>query len=76
MLRGRYVMPPPASAVRHNITDQFLRIIGRVKVTIDLGNEELIPIRLVPEKLPLRANGEQVHVASPCRWITESYCSD
>jgi hypothetical protein len=36
---------------------------------IDIGNEELIPIRQVPSKLPARANGKQVHVTTVYRWI-------
>ena len=36
---------------------------------IDIGNEELIPIRQVPARLPPRANGKQVHVTTVYRWI-------
>ena len=36
---------------------------------IDIGNEELIPIREVPAKLPPRVNGKQVHVTTVYRWI-------
>jgi hypothetical protein len=36
---------------------------------IDIGNEELIPIRQVPARLPPSANGKQVHVTTVYRWI-------
>ena len=36
---------------------------------IDIGNEELIPIRQVPARLPPRANGKHVHVTTVYRWI-------
>ena len=36
---------------------------------IDIGKEELIPIRQVPAKLPRRANGKCVHVTAVYRWI-------
>ncbi len=36
---------------------------------IDIGNEELIPIRILPARLPSRVNGKQVHVTTVYRWI-------
>ena len=33
---------------------------------IDIGNEELIPIRRVPARRPPGANGKQVHVDTVC----------
>ena len=39
---------------------------------IDIGNEELTPIRQVPARLPPRANGKQVHVTTVSRWINHS----
>ena len=38
---------------------------------IVIGNEQLIPIRQVPAKLPPRANGEQVQVTTVYRWINQ-----
>ncbi len=36
---------------------------------IDIGNEELVPMRQVPAKLPPRANGKHVHATTVYRWI-------
>ncbi len=36
---------------------------------IDIGNEELIPIRRVPARRPPGANGKQVHVDTVCMSI-------
>ncbi len=36
---------------------------------VDIGNEELTPIRQVPARLPRRVTGRQVHVTTVYRWI-------
>jgi hypothetical protein len=62
VLRGRYVTPPPANGSLPNAGNLFTRIIKEAKAMIDVGNKELVPMRLVPDLLPLRAKGKQVHV--------------
>ena len=36
---------------------------------IDVSREELIPIRLVPRRLPPRPSGRPVHVSAVYRWV-------
>lgn len=36
---------------------------------IDVSREELIPIRLVPRRLPPRPSGRSVHVSAVYRWV-------
>lgn len=36
---------------------------------IDLINEELIPIREVPRRLPPRSSGRRLHISAIYRWI-------
>jgi hypothetical protein len=36
---------------------------------IDLTNEQLVPIRQVPARLPLRPNGKKLHISAVYRWI-------
>ena len=36
---------------------------------IDITNEQLVPIRQVPQRLPPHSNGKTVHVSAVYRWI-------
>lgn len=38
-------------------------------IMIDVKREELIPIRLVPRRLPPRPNGRPVHISAVYRWV-------
>lgn len=37
---------------------------------IDLEHEALVPLREVPRRLPVRANGKRLHISAVYRWVT------
>ena len=38
---------------------------------IDVQNEQLVPIRELPNRLPRRASGRKVHISACYRWIRQ-----